>query len=245
MMILRALAVVAWSLLMLPSTSRAAAVVIWPVDPKIVAGERATALWIENKGGESITMQIRTVRWSQNLDGDHYEDQDEVVASPPMAVIAAGQRQMIRVLRRERSIMDATNPVGPSERSYRLLIDEIPTANAPDATQQPAAQLAVQMRYSVPLFTYGGSVASAKPDLSYALETAGGRRMLAIRNAGTLHARLVDIRTADTRNTVITSGLAGYVLAGQTMRWPLPDAASVGGQIVANVNGADQHIGSR
>ena len=242
---LRILTAIVSPLLLLPGTSRAAAVIIWPVDPKIAATERATALWIENKGNEPITMQVRTLRWSQGPQGDLYDDQDEVVASPPIAVIPAGQRQMIRVLRRERPAAASNDQAGPGERSYRLLVDEIPTANAPNASRLPAAELAVQMRYSVPLFTYAGSVSAAKPELTATVERSGSGRMLAIRNTGMLHARLVDIRTADAAKLQIASGLAGYVLAGQTMRWPVPDGVAETNQIIANVNGADQRIAAR
>ena len=244
-MLLRILAVLLSSLALMPGAARAAAIVIWPVDPKIAADQRATALWIENKGGEPVTMQIRTMRWSQGAEGDRHADQDEIVVSPPIAVIPAGQRQLIRVLRREQARGAAAAPAGPGERSYRLLIDEIPTASTPGATPRPAAQLAVQMRYSVPLFTYAGAVADARPELGVTTEAGAGRRMLVIHNAGALHARLVDIRAADDRKTVLVPGLAGYVLAGQTMRWPLPDTARTSAAIVANVNGADQRIGVR
>ncbi len=245
MKILHMLTALVSPLLLLPGTSRAAAVIIWPVDPKIAATERATALWIENKGNEPITMQVRTLRWSQGPQGDLYDDQDEVVASPPIAVIPAGQRQMIRMLRRERAAAASNDQTGPGERSYRLLIDEIPTANAPNASRLPAAELAVQMRYSVPLFTYAGSVSAAKPELTATVERSGSGRMLVIRNTGMLHARLVDIRTADAAKLQIALGLAGYVLAGQTMRWPVPDGVAETNQIIANVNGADQRIAAR
>ena len=88
MKILRMLTAIVSPLLLLPGTSRAAAVIIWPVDPKITVTERATALWIENKGNEPITMQVRTLRWSQGPQGDLYDDQDEIVASPPIAVMS-------------------------------------------------------------------------------------------------------------------------------------------------------------
>lgn len=244
-MLLRILAALFWCFALIPGAARAAAVVIWPVDPKIAADQRATALWIENKGGEPVTMQIRTLRWSQGAEGDRYADQDEIVVSPPIAVIPAGQRQLIRVLRREQAQDAGQLAAGPGERSYRLLIDEIPTAATPDATPRPAAQLAVQMRYSVPLFTYAAAVAEARPVLDVTIEAMTNRRMLVIHNAGALHARLVDIRAADDRKTVLIAGLAGYVLAGQTMRWPLPDTAGAAAAIVANVNGADQRIGVR
>jgi fimbrial chaperone protein len=57
------------------------------------------------------------------------------------------------------------------------------------------------------------------------------------------HARLVDLRavTGALRTTVIP-GLIGYVLAGQTMRWPLPQDFAITATFEVNVNGKDQSL---
>ena len=218
----------------LTATAHAAAVVIWPVDPTIGPGQQATALWVENQSKEPVTLQVRSLGWSQSAGEDHYSDQDAVVASPPIATVAGMSRQLIRLIRRA---------PGAGEQSYRLLIDELPLPLDPSAPASPTAQLSVQMRYSIPLFTYDAASAVASPDLHAKIEQTAAGRYLVISNTGARHARLVNLRarSADRRVTV-SAGLVGYVLAGQTMRWPLPQDLASPSAFEVNVNGADQSL---
>ncbi|CAN5245947.1 molecular chaperone [soil metagenome] len=215
----------------------ASTVVLWPVDPVIANGETATGVWVENKGKEPVTLQIRSLGWSQTDGQDHFRNQNEVVVSPPIATVAAGQRQLVRIIRR------TPGSTGSAERSYRLLIDEIPPAFNPAKPGEATAQLGVQMRYSIPLFTYDGAAAAAVPDLHARIELTNEKRFLVISNSGDRHARLLDLRTVSgTRSTAIVSGLVGYVLPGQTARFELPgNIPSVSGFQV-NVNGVDQSL---
>lgn len=230
-MTLRLFRLCAFLLLALAAPCSAATVVIWPIDPVIAAGERATALWIENKGNAPVTLQVRTLHWTQENGEDRHVDQDRIVASPPIATVAPGQRQLVRILRRD--VADT----GSGEQSYRLLIDELPPAiDTKGAEAGPRAQLAVQMRYSIPLFVHAGASASAQPVLAARILLSEGRRYLVVTNSGARHARLVDLRGG---RTPLLPGLIGYVLPGQTMRWPLPDAAADLGKLTVNVNGTD------
>ena len=214
-----------------PGAAKAAAVVLWPVDPVIHAGENASALWIENKGTTPVTLQVRALGWSQVKGDENYAQQDDVVASPPIASVPPGQRQLVRIIRREQGH-------GEVEHSYRLLIDELPPAVDPAKPNDPGAQLSVQMRYSIPRFTY--DAAEAKPTLSAYFEIQAGKRYLVIRNMGAKHARLVDLRLREgAQATTVLPGLVGYVLAGSTMRWELPSTAPMMSQVVVNVNGGD------
>jgi len=218
----------------LPSAAWAAAVVLWPVDPVIQAGQNASALWVENKGSTPVTLQVRALGWTQAGGDENYREQDEVVASPPIATVPPGQRQMVRVIRR-------TTGSSAVEHSYRLLIDELPPTIDSDKPDAAGAQLSVQMRYSIPLFTY--DVERSKPTLNVRFEVENGKRFLAIRNTGTEHARLVDLRLrTGSGSTTIMSGLVGYVLPGSTMRWPLPAAAPLSSQVLINVNGGDMPL---
>lgn len=211
--------------------AHAAAVVLWPVDPTIATGQTATALWVENRGNQPVTLQVRSLGWSQAGNEDQYARQDEVVTSPPIANVAPGQRQMIRILRRDTGTT-------PAEHSYRLLIDELPPPVDPSKPNVASAELAVQMRYSIPLFTYDGEVA-ATPTLMGRTVVVDGKRYAEIRNVGQRHARLINLRIQDgAKDFTVSAGLLGYVLAGSTMRWPLPEGAP-NGTIVVNANGAD------
>jgi len=219
------------------SPALASSVVIWPIDPKIAAGERATALWLENSGAEPITLQVRSFVWSQDEGGDRLTDQDEIVASPPMVEIAPGTRQLVRVIRR-------TIRTDAAERSYRIFVDEVPTS-APDlAPGEAGARLSVQMRYSIPLFTYGAPEprGAAGASLRMGVRNLDGTRHVEITNTGDRHVRLTDLRSgSDPAGAILRQGLLGYVLPGATMRWPIP-AEATGSVFTVAVDGVPRVI---
>ncbi|MEH3101541.1 fimbrial biogenesis chaperone [Sphingomonas adhaesiva] len=219
----------------LTPAARAATVVIWPVDPVIRAGEQSTAMWLENKGNEPVTLQVRTFAWSQAGGEDRLDAQQVVVASPPIATVAPGARQLVRIIRR--------TPDGAPENAYRLLIDELPrpAPAGPDGAVQ--ARLAVQMRYSIPLFTHDAAVPSTV-QLDARIVAGAGGRMLSIRNTGTAHARLTDLRlVTGAREVTVHGGLAGYVLPGAVATFALP--AGETGRIKVGVNGTDRVLDER
>ena len=216
--------------LVAPPAAQAAAVVIWPIDPTIKQAEQATSLWLENKGDVPVTMQVRTFAWSQRDNEDALDPQDAIVASPPIARVAPGERQLIRIIRRA--------PAVAPETAYRLIVDELPPP-PPTGNEAPQAKLAVQMRYSLPLFAYG-AVSAGKPQLAAAVRIAQSGRELVIANTGKAHARLTDLRLVDGhQETIVRGGLAGYVLPGAAVTIPLPPGA---GTLHVAVNGVDQPL---
>lgn len=61
----------------------ASAVLIWPINPAIEADQPATALWLENRGKQPVTLQVRVLGWSQADFQDVYRNQQAVIPSPP------------------------------------------------------------------------------------------------------------------------------------------------------------------
>jgi fimbrial chaperone protein len=213
----------------------ASTVVIWPVDPVLKPGEQATGLWVENKGDKPVTLQVRVFDWAQPQGEDALTAEDDVVVSPPITTVDAGKRQLVRIIRR--------SPAAPGapERAYRLLIDELPTQPAPGDPAAASARLAVQMRYSIPLFTYTADPSAQKAVLVPRTIGTGEGRVLEIRNTGTLHARLTDLRVVSGgQERMIKPGLNGYVLPGATVRIALPGDAV--GTVKIGVNGIDQTL---
>jgi fimbrial chaperone protein len=199
-----------------PATARApGAVLIWPVHPVIEADRR-------ERDDEQ--------REGRNL----YAEQGDVVATPPVVTIAPGAKQLVRLTR-----LGAPPP--RYETAYRIIVDEIPAPAA--AAAPPGAAIAFRMRYSLPLFVRGaGSAAAAggdpaTPHLVWRRVVEGGEAFAEIRNAGERHARLTDVAIANgARRLPLAEGLLGYVLAGETMRWPLPRGADPAGELEASVN---------
>ncbi|WP_218641990.1 molecular chaperone [Burkholderia sp. SRS-W-2-2016] len=241
----------------------ASSVLISPIDPVLEADQRATALWLENRGAEPVRLQLRIFAWSQEGKEDQYAQQQEIVGSPPMILIEPGKKQLVRVTRLV-AAPDAT------ERAYRVVIDEIPAGNdaasgaasgassADAPSSQPNGQstgIKFQMRYAVPLFSYGKNLwakedpqkkrdpaSAGKPDLSWRQVAEGGRQYLEIANQGPVHARLTHVSIEQNGKQVeIAGGLFGYVLAHSTMRWPMPaQVSAAGGALSADVNGLNR-----
>lgn len=220
-------------------------VLIWPIDPVIEHDERATALWLENRGDAPAQMQLRVFEWQQVDLENRYEAGNDVVGSPPMIRIEPGERQLIRLTR--------TVDVPPgTERAFRVIIDEIPTPEPETEDEQVSVGIKFQMRYSIPLFVYGDGLwtkdrhdrrrdpdDAAQPSLSWRIQTHEGKPHVEIHNAGKVHARLTEVAFQRQDASVpISEGLLGYVLPGNTMRWPLPENNVTNAELVAKINGS-------
>ncbi|WP_437891500.1 fimbrial biogenesis chaperone [Phytobacter sp. V91] len=127
----------------------ASSVLVWPVYPVIEADQNSVPLWLENRGASGVTLQLRVLAWKQQNMQDRYADQAHVVASPPFATIPPGQRQLVRLMR-------ITPVAAGKEESYRIIIDELPSPDVKQKSDQVG--LALQMRYVLPLFVDGPGV---------------------------------------------------------------------------------------
>ena len=152
---------------MAQSAQAASSILIWPIDPVLEADQQASALWLENRGDTPANLHIRVFAWNQEGFDDKYQNQRDVVGSPPVATIQPGQKQLIRLTRAK------TFPAG-EEHAYRIIIDEIPMPLPPSeaGSNKAAAAVRLQMRYSVPLFAYGAGLWS-KPDASRPRDPSG------------------------------------------------------------------------
>ncbi|EJM81950.1 fimbrial biogenesis chaperone [Pseudomonas sp. GM60] len=241
-------AVLAMLLLGAVKVQAASSVLIWPIDPVLEADQQASALWLENRGNETANLQIRVFAWSQSGFNDQYQNQRDVIGSPPVAKIEPGQKQLVRLTR--------TREIPPGqELAYRIIIDEIPSATAPAGESgKTAAAIRFQMRYSVPLFAYGAGLWSKEdtsrkrdpkgaglPDLSWRTVAVDGRPYVEVRNQGAVHARLTDVALKQGGQTKpLVEGLLGYVLPGAIMRWPAPGPMAQDPTLQVRVNGSPQ-----
>lgn len=254
-MSLRITAVALSAALMMPfslSAQAGSSVLIWPVNPRIASDERATPLWLENRGNAPVKLQVRVLRWKQQGYDDVLEAQGVVQSSPPMAVIEPGKKQLIRLVR------TAKTPAG-QEEAFRILVDEVPEAKTDSSGPVQQSGISLQMRYSVPLFSYGDGLrvpprdmpATAehhRPQLAYRLVGQRAARMLEVSNTGAVRARLSAVSFVTppavpgngkpVAGTVLAAGLLGYVLPGATMHWRVPEslAIPVGASLQARVN---------
>lgn len=200
-----------------------------PVSLTLTPAQAADGLWLSDTGADPLHAQVRVYRWTQRDGKDVLESSRDLVISPPMLQIGAGDRQLIRVIR-----------VGPppgadaAEASYRVIIDELPSNNGKRGVQ-------LVMRYSLPVFVEPAGPATA-PRLHWSVSQADGHAVLEVSNTGTAHAQLAMLSFVDRtgRRTELAPGLLGYVLPGATMHWTLKapaEAFNEGGTLDGMVNG--------
>lgn len=208
---------------------------ISPVSLTLPATQNAEGLWLSNTGGDVVHAQVRVYHWTQEGGEDKLTPSRGLVISPPMLQLAAGDRQLIRVIRL------GAPPSGPGavQDAYRMVIDELPVRKT-----DPGAGKGFQfvLRYSVPVFIEPVGGAAAPPQLSWALRREGDKTLLEVANSGGSHAQLANLSFTDAtgHRTEVTPGLLGYVLPGARMRWALKPPATVfagGGTLETMING--------
>ena len=203
-----------------------------PISLTLTASQSAEGLWLSNTEDKAINAQVRVYRWTQEGGEDKLTPTRGLVISPPMLQLAAGDRQLVRVIRL------GAPPSGPGavQEAYRMIIDELPV----DAAGNKGLQFV--LRYSVPVFIAPGGLPAAPAQLSWAIRSDGDRAMLEVANSGGIHAQLANLTFIDAagHRTELTPGLLGYVLPGAQMRWALKPAAKVfagGGTLETLING--------
>jgi fimbrial chaperone protein len=203
-----------------------------PVTLSLQPSQSADGLWLSNTGDNVIHAQVRVYHWTQNADGDQLAPSQGLVISPPMLQLAAGQPQLVRVIR----LGAPPNGPGAVEDAFRVAVDELPV----DMHGKKGLQFV--LHYTVPVFVEPAGPAASPPMLHWDLQRDGDRVVLQVGNTGGSHAQLASLSFINGagQRSEITPGLLGYVLPGATMRWVLKPPAAVfasGGMLEASING--------
>ncbi|NYT44996.1 molecular chaperone [Alcaligenaceae bacterium] len=208
----------------------AAGLQISPISITIPADKRADEVWLRNTSAEVVHAQVRVYHWSQAEGEDVLAPDQHMVASPPMVQLQPGQQQLVRLVR----VGPLTAPAS-SERTYRLLIDELPIQRS-----TAKAGLDFVFRYSVPVFIAG--TAPAKAQLDWSVQEVDGQAWLRVANSGTSRAQLANIEYTPQGGKAVMAmnGLAGYVLAGQyrSLQLGLPTTLFAKGGVFSSLTNA-------
>lgn len=189
-----------------------------------VPADGLAVFYVVNRGGEPAMVQVEPFDWSQSQGRDQLSESSTLEVSPPMAKLAPGERQLVR-LRAPRS--------GASERSYRLMVSELP-----DPAGDSAQAVQVLLRFSVPVFTR--APAGAVPELAWQLQRQPDGIHLSVRNEGTMHAKLLRVVLANGDRTIdVAAHTLAYVLPGGTRDWHVPDVAWKAGAAITLETWAD------
>ncbi len=178
-----------------------------PVQLTLAEGTRSTSTIVSNPGNGPVTVQVRLFSWTMVGDEEVYGPATDAGFSPPLFRLEAGGAQAVRVV--------AKAPAGPLERSYRLVIDQLPLAGAPGQLQLP-------VRMILPVFVAPAAGVSRSRYLEWRArqEPKTNQVTITVKNRGAVHAKFVELAVQDgDKSKVIAPGLAGYALAGQERSW--------------------------
>lgn len=129
----------------IPSAAHAQGLQVSPVSLEIT--ERSGVLRLGNGSDGQLRAQVRVYRWLQSDGEDRLVETDELIASPPFVQVEPDAEQVIRLVR----FGDEALAMSECERSYRVVVDELP--GDPGKAQ---TGLQYVLRYSVPV-SLGGN----------------------------------------------------------------------------------------
>lgn len=194
----------------LPAVSQSLSVL--PVNILFAPGQKATSLTVTNQGQTETSIQIRGFAWSQQTGDDQLAPSDTVVVSPPLATIAPGATQVVRLILRQ--------PPQEREATYRIIVDQIPPPGQ-------AGIVRIVLRMSIPIFAEPTTRIASH--VQFRIERDARSAFLVAHNDGAHHEKLRDVElwTSDGRKLDTKSNASPYVLAGATRRWPIDAQGSL------------------
>lgn len=212
-------------------SSLAASLQVAPISVAFSPQEKAKEIWLTNTSERPIRAQTRVLIWSQVAGQDQVNPTRDLVASPSITEIKAGEQQLIRIIR----IAPQNTAV---EQTYRLLIDELPSAGQADA--QTGLQLLLQ--YSIPVFIQPTDSITMRNGLTLLNQVSFQyqNQQLIVKNNAKSHIRISELTYINPNGERIPliNGLVGYALAGQSMRWDIPESKKIlpNGKFEARIN---------
>lgn len=167
--------------LLLPLPATAAG---WRVIPILLDFDQKTrsgVITLINDGESKISLQIKSMKWSQDSAGkDQYQEDAELIFFPRLLTIEPGKSQVLRV--------GMQIPATSVEKTYRLFIEEIPEARKADQ----GATIAIALRFGVPI--YAAPLQSEPRGEFVEAILAKGKVATVIKNSGNVHFRIQTVQ---------------------------------------------------
>jgi len=179
-----------------------------PVRVDLTPDSAIAALKVTNQGDQPVTLQIKTLSWSQENGRDSVVASRDILASPPIFNLPAGAEQIVRVGLR-------ITPAKDREQTYRVLFEEV----LPPATTDFRG-LRIALNISIPVFVTSGEELKAAPQWRVARTSSGVE--VQVSNHGKAHYRASQLALISPSGKKI-AGMEGnfYVLPGLTRNWPV------------------------
>lgn len=184
------------------SAAWGAVVAVNPVRIHLSASRKSELLQLKNTGKELARFQITANVWQEGSDGQMtLVPSRDIVFFPSLLEIKPGETRRIRVA--------SSVAPGAAERSYRLIVQELPNSAETPGTVQ------VLTRLSIPVFV---QPAAPKPRAAVNARVDAGKLLVSVENVGNAYFRTAHVRVVGRSKSgaaVFEETLAGwYVLSG-------------------------------
>jgi len=198
---------------------QAASLEISPVTVAFAPGQKATTIRVKNRGGAPAAIQIRAYSWTQAEEEDVLTPTQDIILSPPIFTVPGDASQTIRLLLRGGKVVSG-------ERSYRLLLDEVPAPNPQNR------QVAIALRVSLPVIVASASASAAPRTLVWrARRGPAGQILLSATNTGPAYDMIQAIAVTLSNGSqpdVVSRGKNPYILAGAQRHWVVQGGPAMG-----------------
>jgi fimbrial chaperone protein len=179
-----------------------------PIRIDLDPAARSGLVTVSNDDERKQHFQLKLFEWTQSSAGeDQLAESSELIFFPQLFTVEAQQKRIVRV--------GVKAPPEGSPRAFRLFIEELP---GPDEAPGGGAQIAVRLRFGVPIFLSSGK-GEALPDIDSVEATKGALRV-GIRNSGSRPIRFEEV-TARAGDKVVAKSAGWYVFPGATRAFVL------------------------
>lgn len=179
---------------------------ISPIKITLSKNSSIAVIHLRNDGDSATTIQLQTMRWIQDGEGDKLQPTREIIATPQIFSIKAGATQLIRVGM-------VARPDQVTEAAYRLVLDEIPPPPEPGFKG-----LQVTLKINFPIFVQPLSKSSPELEFSWA-QTSDKKIRVSIANHGSAHVQILRTKISDEsdeKSVFFTQEKSLYILPGQS-----------------------------
>ncbi len=181
----------------------------------VLSGKSSSALLeITNQSDEPLRLQLSVSVWDQSPAGEILlTATDDVIVFPPLFTVEPGEKRKIR--------LGAVTPRGVTEKSYRVVVEELPPAK-PGETE--GGVIRVLTRMTIPVFLEPLNKKTVTGEIVN-LTLRNGTASFDVRNTGNMHfsvSRIEVVGLGTSGEPIARHGVEGwYVLAGSSRRYDI------------------------
>lgn len=202
-----------------------------PIRLELDRNAKTGLITVTNDDDRKLYFQAKLMAWTQAPNGeDAYAESADLVFFPQIFSIEPKQKRAIRI--------GTKAPLATPEKAYRLFIEEMP-----DPSEGPAAgaQVAVRLRFGVPIFHWSGT---PKPRVEASAAAGMGEAILTLHNAGERNVRFEEVLVTQGER-VLARASGWYLFPGVRRAFPVPiprEACPITGALRLRAVGEGQDV---